>query len=167
MSRGTKNKPLKTKLPFRGRKKGAVRYIRMTRKVGRPPKLTEKLIEDCVELILEGLPINRTCDYLGITQDSFYDWKQRGEKWLQEVSSGHKPEYPEYELHGLFVQCVVRAKATWMLEILRRSMQNASKKTSMWIRDMTLMERRDRSNWGRSETVSITDSAPLPDDSYL
>lgn len=162
-------RPLKNKLPLRSRKKkrGRARYIKMTRRLGVMPKLNEKLIQECVELILEGLPINRTCDYLGITQDSFYDWKARGEKWLREIHAGQEPEYPEYELHGLFVQCVVRAKAEWQLEIQRRSMQIKSKHSSMWIRDMTLLERRDRGNWGRSEIVSVTDAAPLPDESYL
>lgn len=167
MSRKTKNKPLKRKLPIRGRKKKAVRYIRMTRTVGRPAKISERLIKNCVELILEGLPINRTCDYLGITQDSYYDWRKKGEKWLLETDSGQKPEFPEYEIHALFVNCVVKARAEWQLEILRRSMQDDSKKSSMWIRDMTLMERRDRENWGRSETVFSSEAAPLPDESYL
>ena len=166
-SRVKKRRPLKEKLPLRTRKNKTIRYIRMRRKIGPMSKISEKLIARCVELILEGLPINRSCDYLGITQDAFYDWKQRGEKYLQEIYTGRKPEYPEYEIFGLFVNCVVRAKAEWQLELLRRSMQDESTKSSMWIRDMTLMERRDRSNWGRSESVTITDSAPLPDESYL
>jgi len=120
-----------------------------------------------VELILEGLPVNRSCDYLGISEQSFYTWKSKGEEYLRAVCEGKKPKNKGDEIHGLFVQAVVRAKATWQLEILRRSMQIESPKSSMWIRDMTLLERRDRANWSRNETLHVDDATILPDEAYL
>jgi len=136
-----------------------------TRKLSRPRKLTDKLIKECCELILEGLPIDRTCDYLGISTASYYNWKDKGERYLNQLHDSKGPQYREDEDCAVFVQAVVRAKATWQLEILRRSFGDQNKAT--WIRDMTMMERRDRPNWGRNESLIAVTSAPLPDDSYL
>lgn len=156
-----------TLLPRRGKNTGTVRYLKLSSRVGRFPKINEKLIKECVELLLEGLPVNRTCDYMGINEQTYYNWKTRGEEYLRAVCEGKKPKSKSDEIYGLFVQAVVRAKATWQLEILRRSMQTDSPKSSLWIRDMTLLERRDRGNWSRNETLHVDDSTILPDEAYL
>jgi hypothetical protein len=111
------------------------------------------------------LPIERTCDYLGISTASYYDWKDKGERYLNQLHDKKGPQYPEDEDCAAFVQAVVQAKAAWQLGILRRSFGDQNKAT--WIRDMTMMERRDRPNWGRNESFVAVTSAPLPDDSYL
>ena len=133
--------------------------LRITRKV------TDKLIRECVELVLEGLPIDAVCDYLTISKSAYYDWKEKGERFLDQSYTGRKVMYPEDEPCAVFVQAVIKAKATWQREILKRSFQDRNKST--WIRDMTMLERRDRANWGRNETVSVIDAPPLADDAYL
>lgn len=149
----------------RTKKKARRKVVLPTRALARPKKLTDKLIEECCELVLEGLPIMRVCDYLGISNATYYDWKDRGERYLNQQYSDAGPQYPEDESYAVFVQAVVRSKAEWQLAILRRSFGSLNKAT--WIRDMTMMERRDRAHWGRSETISHVAQAPLPDEAYL
>lgn len=136
-----------------------------TRRLGRARKLTDKLIDEAIELILEGLPVERVCDYLSISSACYYEWKDKGERYLNQLHEARGPEFKEDEDCAVFVQAVVRAKAEWQLGILRRSFQDKNKAT--WIRDMTMMERRDRVHWGRSESFANVTAAPLPDDSYL
>ncbi len=128
-------------------------------------KCTPRLIKECVKLILEGLPIESVCDFLTISRSAYYDWKEKGERYLDQSYTSRNPEYPEDEPCAIFVQAVIRARASWQRAILQRSFQDANKAT--WIRDMTMLERRDRAIWGRNETVSVIDAPPLPDDSYL
>jgi len=160
----TVRKKRKRKKATRTRKKKSAR-VRTTIRIGRPRKLTDKLIEECVELVLEGLPIERVCDYLSISTACYYAWKDRGERYLNQLHESRGVEYPDDGDCAVFVQAVVRAKAKWQLGILRRSFGEKNKAT--WIRDMTMMERRDRKHWGRSESFANVTAAPLPDDSYL
>lgn len=153
------------KLPMRG-KKNKARNIRTSRSIV-SRKLTDKLIGEFEELILEGLPINKCCDYLGVSKTAFFEWKKKGEDYIQQLDRGETPERPEDEMYALFLQATSKAFAEWQLNIHRRSMQTRSKYSSMWVRDMTQLERRDRENWSRSETIAVTDAAPLPDDYYL
>lgn len=154
-------------LPLRGKKKKDRFVVKLSQKLGNPPKMTDALLTECVELILEGLPVNKTCDYLGIPEQTFYRWRTKGEKYLRDIAEGEKPDNPDHVLYGIFVQSVVRAKAEWQLGVIRRSMQTKSKHTSLWVRDMTMLERRDRANWGRSEQIQVSDAAILPDEAYL
>lgn len=172
MSKLLPKRRLKNQLPVRGKrrrknKKARPRYIKMTRKRGVVCKLSEQLIDSCVELILEGLPIKPMCDYLSITPDAYYDWKEKGEKFDKELFTGQEHEFPEYEIHALFLRCIVRAKAEWQLEKHRNSLQNKAKNKADWVRDITQLERRDRANWSRSETIAVAETAPLPDEAYL
>lgn len=166
MARKRNRRPLRKKLPLRKRKDNP-RYIRLSRAAGHPPKLSEELIVEFVKVILEGLPIEKCCDYLGVSRQAYYEWKVRGEKFLFKRDSGAKPEHPDDELHAIFVQSVSRAEASWQLDKHRNSLQNNSKNKSDWVRDITQLERRDRRHWSRSETVSVTDTTPLPDEAYL
>ena len=166
MSTARKKYKRKSRRKTTNRKKNKrVKVVLATRGLTRQKKLTTKLIKECVELILEGLPIDRVCDYLSVSRAAFYQWKDKGERYLNEIHTSSGVAYPEDEDCAVFVQAVVRAKAEWQLGILRRSFQEKNKAT--WIRDMTMMERRDRANWGRSEVINTVASAPLPDDSYL
>lgn len=157
--RKRKRKKIKSRALPRKKIVLASNRLRITRKV------TDKLIRECVELILEGLPIDAVCDYLTISRSAYYDWKEKGERFLDQSFTGRKVQYPEDETCAVFVQAVIKAKATWQRAILARSFQDRNKAT--WIRDMTMLERRDRANWGRNETVSVIDAPPLPDEAYL
>ena len=165
------------RLPIRGRRKtGRKRKaIPRTESIpGRPrtsrkpstSKLTDKLIDEISKLIWkDGLPIDICCDYLGITKTTYYLWKDKGEKYLLELDTPEGPEVSEDKAEAVFVQAILKARARWQLNIRRRSFTKDYKST--WVRDMTQLERRDRKNWGRNETIRHEEAAEVPDNSYL
>jgi hypothetical protein len=126
--------------------------------------LTEKLIQEIVDLILEGMPHYMACRYLCICVNTMYSWKSRGESYINTLSNGSKPD-PEDEIYALYVLLTEKAFAQWQLKLLRRSFRDKSSAT--WIRDMTMLERRDRTHWGRSERVEQASAPPLPDEAYM
>ena len=157
------------KLPLRGKRRNKKKtyLVEMNYQQVAQIKLSSEVIETFVELILEGLPIMKVCDYLGLSHDTYYQWKQKGEEYVRDLDNGVKPVHPTYQVYAIFNRAATRALAEWQLNIHRRSMQTDSKHSNMWIRDMTQLERRDRKNWSKSETLSVTDTTALPDEAYL
>lgn len=41
-------------------------------------RLSEQIIKEMGELIADGLPVIYACDYLGITDTSYYNWMEQG-----------------------------------------------------------------------------------------
>jgi len=136
-----------------------------SRKPAHVSKLSNKLIEKAIGLLLEGLPIDAVCDYLTITPHTYYMWKEKGEKYLLEENTPRGPEFPEDAAEARFLIAVSKARAEHQLSLVRRSF--GDKNTPTWVRDMTILERRDRKNWGRNETIQVTDTASTPDEAYL
>lgn len=128
-------------------------------------KLTEKLIDDVTELIEEGLPVESVCAYLGITEHTYYDWKEKGEKYLIELHSGRGPEFPEDHLEARFMLAVVKARASLELELVRDLKDE--KALARWVRNMTILERRFRTSWGRNESLRVETESVAPDEAYL
>lgn len=128
-------------------------------------KLTPKLIEDMVELVKEGLPLDSVWAYLGITTHTGIDWREKGEKFLIEMHSAEGPEFPEDELEAMFCIELARARASFELDIIRQ--MRDKKAHAQWVRNMTILERRFRQSWGRSETIRHDIEAIQPDEAYL
>lgn len=165
-------------MPSSNRKKSSAkkktrRKVRRTRKnseaLTRRPrsqsKLTESLLKEAIELIVEGLPLESTCAYLGITQHTLYDWTEKGEKYLMELHTSRGPEFPEDVPEANFCLEIARAKATLELALIRELRD--PKEHSKWVRNMTTLERRFRKNWGRGETLRTDTEAMAPDEAYL
>jgi len=128
-------------------------------------KLTHKLIDEAVELIKEGLPLESVCAYLGITDHTLYDWKEKGEKYLIEVHTERGPEFPEDELEAEFLLAVAKARASLELEIVKDLRDNQA--LARWVRNTTILERRFRRSWGRSESLRVETESISPDEAYL
>lgn len=128
-------------------------------------KLTPKLIEEMSELVKEGLPLDSVWAYLGITTHTGIDWREKGEKFLIEMHSSRGPEFPEDELEAKFCIELARARAAFELEIIRE--MRDKKAHARWVRNMTILERRFRHSWGRSETIRVDTESMAPDEAYL
>jgi hypothetical protein len=162
-----KNTTAKRTLPKRKRSK-----VRKSRKSSEArtrlvvkSKLTLKLIGEAKELIEEGLPIDSVCDYLGITQHTYYAWKEKGEKYLIELHTSRGPEFPEDELEAMFMMACAKSRATLELEFIRDLCDDEA--LARWVRNMTFLERRFRTSWGRAESLRIETESVAPDEAYL
>jgi len=160
----------KKRHPSKGKPRPKVRRTRKnseakTRQLPIQKKLTEKLIGEAIELIEEGLPMDSTCAYLGITEHTFHDWKEKGEKYLLELQSDRGPEFPEDEIEARFMLAVIKAKATLELTIIRDLKSDEA--LARWVRNMTILERRFRHSWGRNESLRVESESIAPDEAYL
>ena len=72
--------------------------------MGRPSKLTDELIQQFCDEVAEGTPICYVCDLLYITEQTYYNWYNKGEEdtkeGLQTIESdffeGIKNAYARY-----------------------------------------------------------------------
>ena len=125
----------------------------------RPFKLNLNVIEEVEDYLSRGLPITKCCQLMGISRQCYYLWVRKGQEFLKE----RKPD--KYAINALFVESIDRAVAKWQLHILDRSFQDAY--SANWVRDITLLERRDREHWSRSEIVNHKEHTVDPDERFL
>lgn len=121
-------------------------------------KLDETLIRRFCRIILKGLPLDGCCDYLGINPSTFYAWLDKGKKYLD---GGNKP--PENKIYGLFVHHIRKAFGRYRLRMNIR----AHKGGRYWVRDVTILERRDRRNYSRNEPEGGTEESFDPDERFI
>ena len=127
---------------------------------GRNTKCTRLLIGEICHYLLQSLPIGKCCDLVGISEVSYYVWKEKGEAYLKNGDPHH------HEIYGEFVLEVRAATAQWQLNILQQEL-NPTSYNPGWIKAMTMLERRDRAHWGRSDAQGKVDESSNPDTSYL
>lgn len=127
-------------------------------------KLTEEIIANaCRYLAYDGLPVNHACALLYITESTWYTWERRGRNALEGRPESSRPK--DEALYSLFYQEIKKAQATYQLNKLRTSL-NLRRYAPNWARDLTILERRDRANWGR-DTASGNRGVVAPDERFL
>lgn len=105
----------------------------------RPTKLTPEIIGQFCELLEKGLPLDGACDYLGVAPQTFWTWIRKGNLYLQD------PEIqPKYRIYADFVLNTRRSAAAYRLTRTERLHT-----TTSWSRELAILERRDRKNFGR------------------
>jgi hypothetical protein len=121
--------------------------------------LTLELIEQFTRLIKKGLPADGVCDYLGISGSAYYNWLRKGEKFIE--GNG---EPKEWAMYGAFVTAFRKATAVYRM---RRLASLHEKSNGLWVRDLAILERRDRRNFSRYEQAGGGDDSLQPDESFL
>lgn len=122
-------------------------------------RLDEQLIERFCRLIREGLGFEAACDYLSIPHSTFWMWKRKGDLYFE--GGG---DVQELELFGKFVQDIRKAYSTFLRETTLNLKLDDSKTWTKWC---TILERRDRNNWGRSESANQHQEIYAPDERFL
>lgn len=121
--------------------------------------LKTKLIGAFCKLTLEGMPPDAICDFLCIAPSTFWNWVRRGETFL--VGDGQPPE--DY-IYGLFLVKFKRATAKY-----RRKIGNYMElaPAGVWQKYMTILERRDRKNFGKNDPMGGMEGDHSPDEKFL
>lgn len=99
------------------------------------------------------------CDYLGVENSTFWFWRDKGQKYLD---GNCRPK--EHQAYGNFVRCLKKAMAEYRLDRIDK-LHNAKKMD--WIREMAILERRDRKNFGKNEPPGGSDEQYDPDQKFL
>jgi hypothetical protein len=105
------------------------------------------------------MPLNAICDLLGVPASKFWSWRKRGDNW---IDGNGEPE--EDSVYGEFVLATRKAFATYQRGCIRRLHTDGNKD---WVRIMTILERRDRANWGRNDPQGGVEDDRNPDDRFL
>lgn len=121
--------------------------------------LTDETAAHIYKLTRLGDTPDCVCDYLGISHTSFINWIRRGKAY---VEGGEEPA--EDRVYGDFYQNYRRAWASYR-QHLRRSLHQSEDKS--WIKWVTILERRDRKNYGRRDYPQANVSAIDPQAQYL
>jgi len=117
---------------------------------GRKPKLTKELQDRICQLISAGNYIKTACEASGISEQTFLNWKNWGEK------KGHG-------LYFEFFESVKRAEAIAIAKnvtVIQIASQNSWQAAAWWL------ERKYPKDWGRKEhpgPTAKTDKAPVAD----
>lgn len=127
--------------------------------IGAKIKLNKKLIKQFCLLLERGLPLDSCCDMLGISSYSYWKWKQEGEAY---INGGGEPK--EYELSAEFLMATRQAFAAYKLARIDK-MHEA--KGPGWIRELAILERRDRRNFGKRDMDGGTVEDYDPDERFL
>ena len=125
--------------------------------MGRPTKLNEHLVKEFIKHTLEGAPRGTVCDLLSISHVTFYNWKQRAEAAELRLVGGDVPDGDELLYHDFFNR-VRAAEAKFKIKLIKRM----QRKGEPYQRDLSILERRDRGNWGKIEVVHNLDHEPKP-----
>lgn len=135
-----------------------------SRKVWRPSAISLELTEQICALLEKGIPIDAVCDYFGIDHKTFYDWKNKGETYLKHMETPMSAK-DNWRPYAEFVLKIKEALATYRIGLTERLHQRGNKG---WFRDLSILERRDRRNFGRREPFGGTmDNTPPPDEKFL
>jgi len=111
--------------------------------MGRHSKLDLEMKAAIIKCIRAGLSYRRTCDFVGIHEDSFITWRQRGEKELEEEQVSIYTE--------LFGE-VKRAESEAIIMRLK-NINDASKEH--WQAAAWFLERKYPDEWGRKDRHEI------------
>lgn len=109
--------------------------------VGRPTILNEEIIKQLYNCILIGMSILRACNYVGISKDTFYEWKKKGMA---------NPD----SIYGLLLENIAKAEAGGELKLISDIQKDQSWQSKAWI-----LERRYPEEWSKKETrknVNVT-----------
>jgi hypothetical protein len=104
------------------------------------------------------MPLDGVCDYLGIEQSALSKWVRQGT-----LVNGSNPK----NIYSKLAKKVKRATAEYRLSLLDGLHGNEKKKTRNWYRNLAILERRDRKNFGRYEPTGGTFESYDPDERFL
>ena len=115
-------------------------------------KLTDQLQADFCQALHDGLTFNGACDLVGIAPQTFHEWIARGE------GKHERPQTPQF---AAFADAVKEARAVRdrrYVKVIEDAALNGTWQAAAWF-----LERTNRKEYGRNESVEITgkDGGPV------
>ena len=132
-----------------------------------PTKLNMRLQAWMVHYLSVMIPIRDACHLLGLFEATHYRWIQLGREFIQSREENWKDKPAEKNFkYAKYFQAVQQASAQMRQRVIARSL-NTNKYKIGWTRDITILERRDRGNWGKQLEISNQETEMDPDESFL
>lgn len=128
---------------------------------GRPRKVTPELVEELLDLIIEGNYIETATQAVGISRSTYYAWLRRGDEL--EAAAREQMEDDDEDVYAFvdpadwplldFSHTMKTAEAYSEAELVRMVHRLASSGAGSWTGFMTILERRFPSRWGRRKVL--------------
>lgn len=130
---------------------------------GRPTKLTDEVQEEIEKGVLVGLSFEMASGAAGVTRQTYYNWVERGRRWVEGES-----EDPKDERYARFFDALTRAKdecARIDAQCLRDAATGALAETITeegnvktirrpdWRAAESRLKRRFRDDWGDKQNI--------------
>jgi hypothetical protein len=128
---------------------------RQSKHKGRPTKCDEKIIAEISKLLKEGHFARTVCDFVGISEPTYYGWTDRGRAELERIEGGAEPIEKE-AIYVTFFKSIVRAAAEVEIDALRQIAAHGTSEAAGDFRALTwFMERRYQNRWGAKREVQV------------
>lgn len=121
--------------------------------------LTFKIINRFCKDARRGVPGSVITDFLGIPNSTFHKWISDGQRFFDGGCSD-----PQMALAGIFVKRYRKAAAIFLKSRQRVLMKEDNK---LFYREIVILERRDKKNWGKSEPTASESDVLQPDERYI
>lgn len=109
-------------------------------KLGPTPMLTHELMEDICRQVRIGLPFDAICDLFSVSSRAMWEWRRRGEKFL---NGDGEPK--DWAIYAEFLVNLRRSFAQYRRGLIKKVHKNSPG----WVQFLAILERRDRDNFGR------------------
>lgn len=108
--------------------------------MARPTDLTPKVSQQLIQALSSGVPIKDACAFVGISDVTYYNWMNRGQK-------ARKGDERFVEFFNAATRARVMARVG-AVAIIRKSVQDGNSEDARWF-----LERSDPANWGRKDVL--------------
>jgi transposase len=133
--------------------------------------VNKAVMKDMAFNLKEGVSISAAAALSGLSESTHALWMQAGNEFLElgpgkTVSGGRWTT--RNEDHAEYYLTVKKALAEYQLNVVRRSLNTAEYKPT-WVRDLSVLERKFRKDWGRNDAIKLggEDTASNPDEKFL
>lgn len=127
---------------------------------------TDELIEDFVFHLKRIIPPSTICQLLNISERAYFNWKRWGLDYEEALETGLPIDEKNYVYYKFMVE-ERKAQGHWKVKVISRSLLPADSDPG-WIRDMTILERRDRNNWGKKDFLEVAENEDYsPQEEFL
>jgi len=119
--------------------------------------LSKEVSKEFCRLARKGIPASTIVDYLGIPASAFHEW-------LAKAKSFDATNDPNLAVYGQFVRNFKRACARYLID--RQALMETGDPKEYY-REVVILERRDRKNWGKIEQAGGETEAYDPDEKFI
>lgn len=162
-----KKKKKRTRAPGTDKAVVAGEYPNYFVPLGRPAECNALIKRQMVYYIEKMVPIHDACSLTGLFENTHYRWIKLGKEYIAAYEEQDTwPDKKNRHFAEYFI-AINRAVAEMRQTLIGRSLAPAEL-IPTWIRDMTILERRDRDHWARSREPLLDQKAEFdPDESFL
>ena len=139
------------------------------RRMRRTEDLEEEFRLEFIDAILKGMSEQRACALVKFTYSHFVSRKKLANEYLESGMSPTDHPLSNIEVWAEFIEDIEQARAMHELNLIEDALdiESCPKKKAFWTRNVTILERRNRIDWGKNESMQHIIGEYSKDDRFL